>query len=79
MNWRLYFRIGRAVWRLLQQRFPDLAKVPGEDVIAVVEELLTTSASLQDVKVQTELPAAQGLIGRPVDPHYRLVVTRQGH
>lgn len=77
MNWRTYFRIGRAIYAVLQRRFPHVAQVPIDDILSVVEELLTTKASVQDVKVQTELPAMQGLLGAKVDPHYRLVVTRQ--
>jgi hypothetical protein len=78
--WLDYVRLGKLVYRLLRAHFPELAKVPIADVLNVVEELLKTSASLQDVAVIPE-PQASAMKGRapaPIRPEYRLVVKGRG-
>lgn len=81
MTWFVTQRIGRLVWRILAARFPELSKVPLEDILAVVEEVLTSTLTLQDAMVKTE-PARQGLtsVGSadPARLHYRLVLPGRG-
>jgi len=72
----LYLRIGRVVYGVLRRAFPDLGRVPLEDVLHVVEELLRTSATVRDVAVQVEPAPVQSLLAtRPTpEAQYRLVI-----
>jgi len=66
MQWITSFKIGARVYLLLKQRYPEiLAKVPDEDLVAVVEELITSMSTIQ----QTTLVDERGVGGNP-----RLVV-----
>src|SRR5262245_45989527 len=66
MQWITSFKIGARVYLLLKQRYPEiLAKVPDEDLVAVVEELITSMSTIQ----QTTLVDERGAGGSP-----RLVV-----
>jgi hypothetical protein len=77
--WLDYLRLGRLVYRILRAHFPDLGKVPIEDLLAVVEELLKTTASVQEVAIQVEPPRVQGVVDVKRAPaEYRLVVTGRG-
>jgi len=62
-----YLTVGRAVYRCLRERFPEIDDVPLEDVLSVVEELLTTSATLEEAMVCAE-------VARTGTTDYRLVV-----
>jgi len=68
MTWITYFKIGARVYLLLKQRYPDiLAKVPEEDVLSVVEELLMSTSTIAQTKLVDE--SGRVAAGRP-----RLVV-----
>jgi hypothetical protein len=78
VKWLMYVKLGARIYRLLVERFPQLPKVPAEDVIAVVEELLTTPRTVEDVKIQEE-PKPATLMGtnlRQTKPEHRLVITK---
>jgi hypothetical protein len=78
MKWFMYVKLGAEIYKLLLAKFPQLSKVPAADVIALVLELLTTEATVNDVKIQEE-PKPSTLMGtelRPTASHYRLVITK---
>src|SRR5262245_14023179 len=50
-----YLTLGRAVYRLLRERFPEVDDVPLDDVLVVVTELLTTPATLDEAMVCAEV------------------------
>jgi hypothetical protein len=82
MKWALYFRLGKLVYRILRDHFPQLAAVPVEDLLSVAGELLTTSASVADTKIQAEPALSAALPARRPEgatrrPQYRLVVRQR--
>ena len=86
MNWITYVRLGRLVWSILERQFsermPALRTVPIEDLLAVVEEVLTTTATIEEARLRGEPAPPRLLSGAAVDPGrqvYRLSLpsTRQ--
>jgi hypothetical protein len=74
MTWLLYLRLGAHIYKVLKAHFPELGKVPIEDILAVVEELLTTSASHKDVRVIQEPTASPQMALGTAPRQYRLVL-----
>ncbi|HKA75313.1 MAG TPA: hypothetical protein VKE26_26155 [Xanthobacteraceae bacterium] len=69
-----YLTLGRAVYRLLRERFPEVDDVPLDDVLVVVTELLTTPATLDEAMVCAEVVPGHLAPTRAGTTDYRLVV-----
>lgn len=78
MNWFTYLKLGALVFGILKKQFPQqLEKVPVDDIVSVVTELITTTATVQQAKViQEPMPRmlASGQPLTPTRPQYRLVL-----
>jgi hypothetical protein len=76
----LYYQIGKHVLAILRQ-IPAvaevLAKVPLEDILHVLDQLLTTDAKLQHLVVKMEAPrVAAAMTGPRREKRYRLSVEK---
>ena len=76
MKFATYFKIGSFVFKLLKARHPELDKVPVEDIIDVVGEVLGTSDKETIIKI--EEPPHRLVNGKieyeNVETAYRLVI-----